>query len=412
MCLTKEIAIIGIIGWATLAIAQVADNPLSATGPGWYDPYSGHAPGSANPFIGVDSIDPSPAIPASYALSEHVHIQMHFALRGEYWQIDSTRWGLSARPTNLSMAWPLKKSASLSIYALMQPLAKAGHGWLEQGTDGEYPITWARIHRGSLQRIEFGTAWRPHPNIAISIGPTYVWGRYQSQSELHYPDSVSDHYMTVVIDRLQINGWSLKSSATLTFNAPAKIHHTAAAYYMPNTNLRADEVHEYGVDISRNGNPINTHIDSSAGSLLLPAHYGIGYALQWQHYRLLFAFEQSNSFRPSGLFRFGEWNGPFHQWNVAFQWKPFRPIITSLYDFRHDIGIYSLQQPFTYQNKYLQEYGLTLGTSFHTSVSASRISLRVHIGQFTPNGNYPHWITHIQVGINIADKWFERPYWD
>ncbi len=408
--LKPALACLGVaVGTAT---AQVADNPLSAVGPGWYQPFSALTPEGADPFLGSFSATPSPALPASYAFFDRVHIQMHFAARGEYWAADSTRWGIGGRPTNLAVAWPLVKSGRLALYALMQPMAKAGHAWLDNGSDGEYPVTWARIHRGSLQRVEGGLAWRFLPFLAVAVSPAYVWGAYQSQSEMHYPDSVTDHYMTVVVDRLRMRRWTWKASLIFSKETSNGMRHDAAIYYSPSVTLLAEGSHQYGVDLSRKSEPIQMHADSITGRIPFPSHYGAAYAIEWKKYRLVGSFETSDSFVTTGLFRFGDWQGAFQRANVGFQWRPFRPLISALYDFRHSVGVYALRQPFGYLGKQVTERGMSIGTSFRTSASPSRITLGVHIGRIEPAGAKPHWTAHIQLGINIADKWFERPYWD
>ncbi|GEM_PF-4966984 len=401
-----------LLGMGRLA-AQTSDHPLSAIGPGWYQPYSWTAPAGTG-MTRMTSHFPgffSAAAPASAARIAYTQLQMQYSMRAHVWLQDSFLWRISGRPAHLALAIPLRKKGGWGLYAQLTPLAKAGRRWTIQHIDSTLPVQIMRIHKGALQELHFGLAWRPIPQLAFSAGPTYIWGLYQSQDEFNYPDTLTEYWDVVAIEHLRLARWSWTISADLQVNTGEWKHQLAIAF-SPEVPLQGQRVIDEGLVLGSSGNVTRIRTDTVNAAFTFPSRRRIGYSLMQRKRRFFIEYEQSTAPGPSTAFRFGTWTQAFQKISLGYEWAPDRAPASFFHGFRYGLGAYHTRQPFTHLSQPVQEQGLTFGTSFQAGNSPSRINAGMQLGRLIPTNKGTHWVAHFHIGINIADKWFQRPYWE
>ncbi len=402
-----------LLGASRVTFAQTIDNPLSATGPGWYQPYGWTSP-SGTGLTTMTNAYPgfyTPTHPASAARIEYTQFQMQYSMRADVWMRDSLLWGINGRPAIFSLAIPLLKKGGLGVFGQLMPLAKAGHRWTVRDIDTALPVHITRIHKGALQSLHFGMAWRPLSGVAISAGPVYAWGLYQSQDEFVYPDTLAGYWDAIAIEYLRVARWGWMVAADARFETGTWTHQVALSY-APAMRLSGTRTIDEGLILTPGENPTRIRTDTLSVQFTFPSIRRVGYALSTDRRRLFLEYEQSTDPGAATAFRFGSWTQPFRKISAGYEWKPDRSPAAFLYGFRYGVGAYHTRQPFTYAQEPVREQGISFGASFQAGNSPSRINIGMQLGRILPTDTRTHWVAHFHLGINIAEKWFRRPYWE
>ena len=359
--------------------------------------------------------------PASYAMIDTLAFLFD---AGMYFKTsDFSTSNLSETSSNanfdyVAMAFGATKWWRISLG--VQPFSNVGYNLVvnnHKDDVGNYATTFKGS--GGLNQAFIGNAFRLGRNFSVGVNATYVFGDYETQTTLSFPDSVFMIETRRGIDMLVksfmfdygvlyntklSNGLNL--GLGLTYNQKMKLKGKQTTY-IRSIKQSSDSDVEY---------PIDTIFYSAKDKsrITMPHEFGFGVTLQKDNHWTFgadFNWSQWSKFAREGV------NDSLqNSWSVALGGELI-PTSSSVSNYftrmSYRFGAFYEQTFLNIRGKSINKIGLTVGVSLPLPRSLSKVNVAVEVGQCGTKSSNLIQERYIKatVGISVFERWFlKRKY--
>ena len=359
--------------------------------------------------------------PASYAMIDTLAFLFD---AGMYFKTsDFSTSNLSETSSNanfdyVAMAFGATKWWRISLG--VQPFSNVGYNLVvnnHKDDVGNYATTFKGS--GGLNQAFIGNAFRLGRNFSVGVNATYVFGDYETQTTLSFPDSVFMIETRRGIDMLVksfmfdygvlyntklSNGLNL--GLGLTYNQKMKLKGKQTTY-IRSIKQSSDSDVEY---------PIDTIFYSAKDKsrITMPHEFGFGVTLQKDNHWTLgadFNWSQWSKFAREGV------NDSLqNSWSVALGGELI-PTSSSVSNYftrmSYRFGAFYEQTFLNIRGKSINKIGLTVGVSLPLPRSLSKVNVAVEVGQCGTKSSNLIQERYIKatVGVSVFERWFlKRKY--
>lgn len=418
--------LLGFIFLAASIHAQDISSPFSRFGLGnlYGENISAQQQGMGGISMGID--DPfiiNPANPASYGTFKTQSFNFQAAMVADFGSLKTTQ---NSEPYNyvtlghIVMGFPVTKWWRASFGAM--PYSKTGYDVIYNfDVPGYSSMTSERWGQGGLTRVYWGNGFNLTHNFRIGFNVSYVFGNEHYYNMVYQPDSVAV-FGTKTEQYLKIGNlmydWGLQYDIHFKNKKGRKL--TLGAVFSNKTNSTANG---YWLSTSLTGGYGSTpgvvkdtlqYIPNKKGTILIPAHYGVGFTLsqagswlvgadlEWQNWNQYRIFGQPDSLQQSFTIAIGGEFTPKHT-SISHLGKRMTYRLGARYE----------KSALLLNGVSINEFAVTGGVKFPFKRKASNINIGFEVGSrgTVQNSLIRNGFFDFTFGINIVQDWFfKRKY--
>lgn len=366
--------------------------------------------GIADPFI------INPANPASYGNFETQRFVFQAGILSDFGSLNTTQ---NSEPYNymtlghIVMGFPVTKWWRSSFGAL--PYSKIGYDvYYNFEVPNWSSMTSERWGTGGLTRVYWGNGFNISHNLRFGVNLSYVFGNVSYYNMVYSQDSL-EVFDTKTTQYLQLGGllydWGIqydihmKKGRKMTLGAvfSNKANISGSSYFLA-TSVTGG--HGSTPDVVKD---TIQYIPNSKGSVLIPAHYGVGFSysqpghwligadVEWQNWSNYRTFGQSDSLQQSLTIAVGGEYIPKHT-NISHLGKRMT----------YRLGARYQQSYLSLHGLSVNEFAVTGGVQFPFKRKESNINIGFEIGSrgSLQNSLIRNNFFDFTFGINIVQNWF------
>jgi long-subunit fatty acid transport protein len=367
---------------------------------------------------------------ASFGALKQTNIEAGLALsNAEIFTANQKTSNSNAWLSYINFGMPLSTKKEMGISFGLAPFSSIGYqiNSVDSVKNDTFMVPISKLFSGNggLSKVHLGYGMRLYKNVSIGIDYQYIFGQLKHTNQLIIPSQYNMFGLNQDID-VYASGSAINLAAQYNqffnyFNKSKQvdsIQFVLGLNFRPNASLAADQqllvrTLPVGFGIGTKDTIVNQV--QQKGTLVLPSMFQVGFSLgkaekwvlasdirftDWTQYRL---FDAKDSLQNAFGFSIGYAVCP-----DPYQYKNIFKRTTYRVGFRYD------QSPVKIANHSLNEIGLSAGLGFSMGRSKSTLNIGV---EFIKRGNtgdqqIQENYFKLVLGINFADRWFNRYRYD
>lgn len=301
-----------------------------------------------------------------------------------------------------------------------QPYSNVGYNLIvndyKEGV-GSYSTTFKGI--GGLNQAYVGNAFRLGRHFSIGANAKFVFGDYESQTTLSFPDSTYRISSRRGVDML-VRSFMFDYGVLYNTNLSKDLNLSVGLTYNQKIRLKGTEslfIRSVGEDVQTNVEYVIDTIyfgSNDNARLTMPQGFGVGIALQ-----------KNNRWAVGADFNWTEWSkfsregvsdSLQNSWRVALGGE-YTPASSSVSNYftraSYRVGAFYEQTYLCLKGQSINKMGVTVGISLPLPRSLSKVNVGVEIGQCGTKsmGLIQERYFNVNVGVSVFERWFlKRKY--
>ncbi len=310
---------------------------------------------------------------------------------------------------NISVGFPVTRWWSFA--AGLKPYSQLGYN-IRDVQEHQQAGTVSLLYQGSggLNQVFVGSAFEPVKGLSLGVNASYLFGNLDHEASLK-SDSIGV-FQTNLVNANQVSGWILGLGLQYRHDFTEYRHITIGASYgdKQDVNVNTTETLRRKLPGEMFYDTI-VHVDLEDGRLSLPQYYGVGVYgrlnrqwaagvdYQWQNWEAFEFLGKKENLSNS------------HQVSAGVKFNPtVETLPTIFHRLQYTAGVRYGQSYFQPEEKSLDEFGISFGTTIPIRGSLSALNLNFEYSRRGSVDNHfmKENFYRLNIGVNIYEHWFIR----